>query len=297
MRKQAFLFLSLLLATGLLFASCASQTTRKGSSANSSSPANAEHTETQTSVSGGGTLPAGATTAGTCPSATDRIPDATEESTATETTWPKTDQMIKTEQILALQSIGSVAPLITTAYSQEELLRDVFFGGTDNFNTMLNYIAEKFPLECIRTFEKDGSLPYCIYKLREGGRLYIFFHGGGLWFADSVFIIKEPLSQNDFKKITPGKSLADVLKIDEGARLYNEAHPETFGVLLKTVHLVKDGFLMISYQKPAGEWERNWYDIYSQKDIRIESVEFIPNGNPLWADGGRYTLLEQDFPS
>lgn len=55
MRKQAFLFLSLLLATGLLFASCASQTTRKGSSANSSSPANAEHTETQTSVSGGGT--------------------------------------------------------------------------------------------------------------------------------------------------------------------------------------------------------------------------------------------------
>lgn len=73
MRKQAFLFLFLLLATGLLFASCASQTAGKGSSANSSSPANAGRTETQTSAPTGGIPPAGATTAGTCPSAADRI--------------------------------------------------------------------------------------------------------------------------------------------------------------------------------------------------------------------------------
>ncbi len=57
MKKQAFLFLSLLLATGLLFASCASQTAGNGSSANSSSPANAGGTETQTSAPAAETLP------------------------------------------------------------------------------------------------------------------------------------------------------------------------------------------------------------------------------------------------
>lgn len=213
---------------------------------------------------------------------------------------PPTSQSIETSEILSHSSEESLDKLITTAYPQEELIRFLSYFESDNFNTVLDHLDEHYPVECLRNF--DDSLTYCIYKLQEGGLLYVFFHGTSLKFADYVFVVKEPLTQDSFRKIKKGSNLADVEAVDPGTKLIHSTkkkQPYGMEYLWKkqTYHMVQGGFMAIQYTTD------NWEDY---GNYRVESIEFVPNGSPLikgvndefyCLDGiSTYRLLPQDYP-
>ena len=131
----------------------------------------------------------------------------------------------ETQILIDHSSTKDMDDMITASYPQEILLKHISFGNTVNTDTTVSWLNNLFPIECSRTFE-DDSLPYCIYKLQEGGYLYIFFYGIGATnrYASCAFVVKEALKKSDFNRIRPGKTLKDVERIDSGAKLYNLLH-------------------------------------------------------------------------
>ena len=212
------------------------------------------------------------------------------------------DRIAEMEEILGRSSTDSLENLITTAYPQEELISYVDYGGSDNFNTMLYYLNTKYPVECIRDFD-NASLPYCVYRLQEGGYLFIFFHGYELKFADYMFVVKESLTQRDFRHIRPGDSLADVEKMDTGTALYNRLHPEQIRTLPLTLHMVEGGFMKITYETAETGDEAIAATEHNPQDYLVKTVEFIPDGQILFTvewydcDNNVYHILPQDYPS
>lgn len=224
----------------------------------------------------------------------------TEAESQMNNSYPPTSQAIETSEVLSHSSVESLDKLITTAYPQEELIRFLSYFESDNFNTMLDHLNEHYPVECLRNF--DDSLTYCIYKLQEGGLLYVFFHGTSLKFADYVFVVKEPLTQDSFRRIKKGSNLTDVEAVDPGTKLIHSTkkkQPYGMEYLWKkqTYHMVQGGFMAIQYTTD------NWEDY---GNYRVESIEFVPNGSPLikgvndefyCLDGiSTYRLLPQDYP-
>lgn len=220
-------------------------------------------------------------------------------SVGTSGSWPETEDAIKTKEILRRASTEELDGLIQHAYPQEGLIGKVIFGETDNFNTLLCYIDGQYPAECIRTFE-DGSLAYCVYKLEEGGRLFIFFYGEGLLFADCAFVVKEPLSKSRFDSVKAGQTLKDVEKLDKGFALYNSVHPEQTYRLdnsLVTHHMVREGFVRIRYRTDVPQ---EGFARVPAERIIVQSVEFIPNGGSMLVTElhgeNRYSFLQSDYP-
>ena len=221
----------------------------------------------------------------------------------------KTEQSVKTEEILQRSSTKSMKELITAAYPQDELVGDVAFGGAENFRTMLDWLDEQYPMECIRTLE-NSSLTYCVYRLREGGYFYIFFYGDSLKFTHCAFVAKESLVKSDFIGIRPGNTLLDVERVDSGAELYNLLHWNICGQApyLQTFHLVKEGFIRISYRNEnrGADGTRN-IERHDPANLIVNSIKFIPNGEVLegrnsyfdMEHGDLYpcALLPQDYPS
>lgn len=215
------------------------------------------------------------------------------------------------KEIYQKSSSDSLDKLIKNSYPQKELLNAIDFGGTDNTNTHLDRLHEKFPVEALRTFD-DGSLIYCVYKLKEGGFLYVFFHNYGdsddekaLRFANHVFIVKDSLTKNSFDSIKPGKSLADIEKIDTGREFFNELN--IWGLLPfgESYHMVKGGFMRVKYNFPddIGTWEK-----YDPNNFIVKSIEYVPSGSNLIKaqdelfygqppfEYFKYTVLPQDYP-
>ncbi|MEG0570123.1 MAG: hypothetical protein RR497_00580 [Oscillospiraceae bacterium] len=192
----------------------------------------------------------------------------------------ETTQTLATASILERSSRKSYKRLIKKSYHQKELISNLSYFGADNFNTMLDEINEKYPVECIRTF--DDSLTYCIYKLKEGGLLYVFFHSDILKFADYVFVVKDTLYKKDFDKLRSGDSISEVESIDKGTKLINSIYTEYLNNKT-TFHMVKDGFMKIEYTSQSR-------DISTYK---VKSVEFVPNGGKLTQYS--YYLLPEDY--
>ena len=209
------------------------------------------------------------------------------------------DQILDTQQALEKSSTQNADKLITKSYPQAELISFLSYRGSDNFNTQLYSLNNKFPIECIRTF--DNAVTYCVYKLKEGGLLYVYFDGflsydsdyanqETLRFANYVFVVKKPLKQEDFKNIKKGSSLEDVEMIDPGTKLINSIQKEYLRGDNMTCHMVNDGFVQIRYTH--GE-ERD-PDTFMPYSYMVESIKFIPNGKSV-NDGYNYTILPQDY--
>lgn len=218
------------------------------------------------------------------------------------------DQVKKTKEILKKSSKEKLNNLIKNTYSQKDLLSKISFGGTDNTNTMLDWLDEEFPIECIRTFD-DDSLVYVVYKLTEGGFLFIFLHdydANSTKYANYGFIVKEPLTKHDFDSIKSGSTLIDVEKIDVSPKLFNQIN-NIRGLLPfgETYHMVKEGFIKIKYEIAEGlDMSAN----YNSNDFIVRSVEFVPNGSNLIkaqdelfygsppSQYFKYTFLPEDYP-
>lgn len=227
----------------------------------------------------------------------------TEAESQMNNSYPPTSQAIETSEVLSHSSVESLDKLITTSYPQKELISYIHFLSSENVNTMLIHLNEEYPVECLRTF--DDSLPYCIYKLQEGGLLYVFFHGTPLKFTDYVFVVKEPLTQDSFRKIKKGSTLAEVEAVDPGTKLIHSIKKEQpYGMDYlsfhkKSFHMVKGGFMSIHYTGNDLE------------DFRVESIEFVPDGAVLnriseyymgedfylgYSGDFAYSVLPQDYP-
>lgn len=114
------------------------------------------------------------------------------------------------------------------------------------------------------------------------------------------------MTQKSFDTIKVGSTLTDVEKIDIGRELFNELN--IWGLLPfgETYHMVKDGFMRIKYEVPAGtgSWEK-----YDSDKFVVKSIEFVRNGSDLIkaqgemfydflpADYFKYTFLEEDYPN
>ena len=203
-------------------------------------------------------------------------------------------QMIKTKQILDKSSTEDYKKLIQKSYSEQELIDLLSYCETDNFNTMLYYLNDFFPIECIRSFTE--SCTYCIYKLKEGGLLYVFFHGDytgdpqkreTLLFTNYIFVVKESLTKNDFKKIKVGSRLKDVEAVDSGTKTINSINNQYLTSKV-TYHLVKDGFVKIKYETETPK------DLDS---FKVASVEFFSEleTRDMYADKWKFKLLPQDY--
>ena len=129
------------------------------------------------------------------------------------------------EETLKLLSRSSTKPideLITTAYPQEELIE--YLGlERPNFCACSFHLEEAYPPECVRTFADSAT--YCVYKLQEGGLVFVFLDEIDLY-VDYVFVVKKCLTRDDFRWIQEGSTLADVESVDPGAKLTLSIHPD-----------------------------------------------------------------------
>lgn len=217
----------------------------------------------------------------------------------TDSNSSKNEQVLKTEQVTQKSSLKSYRKLIKKKYSEKDILNEIYYRGSDNLNTMIYRLDAKFPMECVRSF--DESLPYCIYSLKEGGLMYVFFHDYGheLKFADYVFIVKDVLSQSDFSNLKKGDLLSSVELIDDGMKRINAIKPDYLIYDKTSMHVVEGGFMVIKYI-PDTTMSKS---IYDYKDYKIDSIEFVPNGEGVvvkdfWDHEHefKYEILEQDYP-
>ena len=197
---------------------------------------------------------------------------------------PDTDQVIESKAVWSRSSDKSIDSLITTSYSEKDLIEYLNYFGSDNANTMMNVLDTKFPIECLRT-PKD-TLAYCVYKVKEGGLLYIFFHGdGNLKFADYAFLSKKLLLKDDFNGIKVGDSLATVEAIDEGTKIINSIKYDYFRKEPSvSLHLVKGGFMKIEYS----------FELFELSKFKVSSIQFVSSGDSL-IYGQKYALFEDDY--
>lgn len=204
------------------------------------------------------------------------------------------DQFRDTEEILQKASKKSLDRLIKTSYPQKELIASLSYLGTDNFNTSLHWLNNNYPVECIRT--PQGFLTYCVYKLEEGGLLFVFFHGEELKSADYIFVVKEPLAKENFDGIQKGMTLADVEAVDPGTKLVNAIYTE-YLTMGKTFHMVKDGFIAITYTQ-GGRSPSSYVRVdIDMTAYQVDTVQFIPNGGVLNTfEEYKYSFLPEDYP-
>ena len=183
----------------------------------------------------------------------------------------ETSQIKQQNAILEKASDKNHFLLFDKSYSQYDLLNDLFYGINVNINKLMIKLNEQFPIQCLRTF--DETLPYCVYKLKEGGKLFVFFDGIGVYDASNVFVIKDKLSKADFEKLTVENTLADVENIDKGVTVVNSTmNKHLLSITNKTYYMVEEGFFLIKYN--------DFLDKESKK-TKIESIKFIPNGDRL----------------
>ena len=192
------------------------------------------------------------------------------------------DRVLETNDIISRGSEKQMNQLITTSYSREELIEFIDYYQADNFTTTMDALDKKFPIQCVRTF--PDSMPYSIYKLKDGGLIYIFYRSGyGLFLTEYVFCVNELMKKEDFDKVEIGDSLSSVESIDEGTKIIDSIKSDYLRGR-QTLHLVNGGIVKIEYTSEFIELDK----------FKVSSVQFIPNGEDL--NGNKYTILPQDYP-
>ncbi|MBR6837795.1 MAG: hypothetical protein IKM72_17565 [Oscillospiraceae bacterium] len=164
-----------------------------------------------------------------------------------------------------------------TSYSANELLNFIDYYASVNLVTPICDLHKRFPIEHI--FEPEKAVPYCIYRLDTGEKMFVFFDDGSCAArpVSAVFIVKDDLTFESFKSLEEGMTLADVEAIDSGTKLMDTVknHPLGRG---NTLHMTKDGFVKITYT--VGNF-KNAPIPEDSEEFKIEKVEFIPNGGDI----------------
>jgi hypothetical protein len=140
-------------------------------------------------------------------------------------------------------------------------------------------IASELPLENLR--QVDERHFYTVYKIKDGGRLFLFFEGNENSLRCTTTLYSERrLQKSDFDGIKAGDSLDKVIAVDPTAKCLREYFSEEEHTSPMTRHLLTDGALRINYTLLDGA--------FFVKDILYGSEFQI----------GNFTckILPQDYP-
>ena len=188
-------------------------------------------------------------------------------------------------KILSRVSRNKKLKLITQNYSEEHIFKKGFlyrfYNPVNGYNPTMDMFDEYFGIkvECVR--KVDNECYYCVLKTKENGYAYCFFRGNssGLTLYNSCYM-KELLVKSQFDVLKIGDTLESVTKIDSAfLSLYNHCI-SVESPLTESVHLLKDGLLIIEYE-----------------DNVIKNIVF--NENFIYSKKGidyNYRIFEDDYP-
>lgn len=170
---------------------------------------------------------------------------------------------------------------IQNIYHGEEIIGEIQCWRSFNFLTFLYQMEESYPIEYLVT--PENGAPYCVYWLDNGSKMFVFFNeeDDGLSEVVYFFVVDKILEREDFSALKQGMTLADVESIDSGTKYIDTIKVSS---LLKqfTLHMVKDGFIKITYE--GGEFSPNSnfkLIVEDPNEFVITDITFIPNGGAI----------------
>ena len=208
-----------------------------------------------------------------------------------------TSQQVATQDVLDRTSFVSKIDEIKSMYSAEEIISYIDYCGGPNIITFLYALDERYPIEYF--VRPVGSAPYCVYKVDNGDKLFVFFNENEESLRDVTyfFLKKEYLTQESFAGISSGSTLADVEAIDQGTQFIDSVNAYSLSKGF-TLHMVEGGFIKITYE--GGGFNYRSSKLENSSDFIVKEVSFVPNGEAIdipriFGDGPvHYTIAEYD---
>ena len=157
------------------------------------------------------------------------------------------------KKILSKVSKRKKSKLITENYNEDHIFKKGFlyrlYNPVNGYNPTMDMFNEYFGIkvECVRKVDNESY--YCILKTKENGYVYCFFRGNSsqLILYNSCYM-KEFLIKSLFDTLKIGDKIERVTKIDSAfLSLYNH-YISVESPLTESVHLLKDGLLIIDYE-------------------------------------------------
>jgi len=177
------------------------------------------------------------------------------------------------DEILALASREDYNLLITKTISDEDIKKGLmhkFHYLNSAVSTIMTY-NRLYGIECLRQI--DDERVYAIQKTDSGALVYTFFEQGIQF--HSIIAIKN-LSYADFDDVKIGSDISIV---------------ESINPVSRSMHLLKDGVLVFSYEKDSeGNYkvtEKQYFDDFITERV---TTDFGLNYH------FDYSILEQDYP-
>ncbi|MBQ4119813.1 MAG: hypothetical protein IJD45_05435 [Clostridia bacterium] len=156
-------------------------------------------------------------------------------------------------EILSRASRKKNSDIITKSYTEEHIFEKdflyQFYNPVNGYNPTMSMLEQHFgfKIECLRKLDEENY--YCIYKTKENGFFYCFFSKVGSEFMiyNSCYS-KETLTKADFKNLKLGDSIESVTKIDSAFLAIYNFYTKKEYPLPYSLHLLKDGLLIIEYE-------------------------------------------------
>lgn len=189
------------------------------------------------------------------------------------------------KKILSKVSKRKKSKLITKSYTEEHIFKKGvlyrLYNPVYGYNPTMDMFDEYFgiKIECVRKVDNESY--YCILKTKENGYAYYFFRGNSsqLILYNSCYM-KELLTKSQFDTLKIGDTIESVTKIDSAfLSLYNH-YISVESTLTQSVHLLKDGLLIIEYEN----------DVIKKIDF---NKDFTRSKNGIVYD---YKIFKDDYP-
>jgi hypothetical protein len=156
------------------------------------------------------------------------------------------------EEYAKLDNEVALESTFSTEYPAEILRKWYFYyvmwGASSR--DLIQDIASELPVDNLR--QADGW-HYSVYKIKDGGRLFLFFEGNENSLRCTTTLYSERrLQKSDFDGIKAGDSLDKVIAVDPTAKCLREYFSEEEHTSPMTRHLLTDGTLYINYTLSDG---------------------------------------------
>lgn len=196
------------------------------------------------------------------------------------------ERINENKKILSKVSKKKKSKLITESYTEEHIFEKGFlyrlYNPVYGYNPTMGMFDECFGIkvECVRKVDNESY--YCILKTKENGYVYCFFRGNSseLILYNSCYM-KELLTKSQFDTLKIGDTIESVTKIDSAFLSRYNYYISVESTLTESVHLLKDGLLIIEYENGI-----------------IKQIGFN-NDFTYSANGGivyNYKIFEDDYP-
>lgn len=152
--------------------------------------------------------------------------------------------------------------LVTYTYSTEELYK-IQNEIRNQSNINLTEVVESKNIECIRNVENTR---YVLLVSENGEKLFVFFDDKNI--VKGFHFVEDFLKQNEFEDVQVGNTkLSEIIEMD------NNYFISPFSALEATIHIVKEGVIIIRYNRMQGST--------ILQDPIVKNIEFYDNDEIL----------------